>query len=333
MGLYRSVGRPLFFSLPPEASHGLAGRLLRSPLPWKTIGGAVGSPTLRTDLAGLLLRNPVGMAAGFDKDCRMLTSLGKLGFGYVVGGTLTRGPREGNPKPRIVRIKETGSLVNSMGLPNPGVEAVARRLARLKEAAPVLVSLADEDATDVAFGHSLLQPLVDGFELNASCPNVSWGRDTDNEAHLKLILATIAPQREKPLFVKLPPFFTDKEREAVLALARVAVEGGADGLTCSNSREVQETRFASGKGGMSGGALTGATPRIVAEVREAVGTEVPINACGGIATAEDAMACLEAGATTVQVYSSLIYEGPRLLRSLTAGLAASLAITASDTQD
>ena len=140
MGLYRSVGRPFFFSLPPEASHGLAGRLLRSPLPWKAIGGAVESPALRTDLAGLLLRNLIGMAAGFDKGCEMLEPLGELGFGYVVGGTLTRSPREGNPKPRIVRIKATNSLVNSMGLPNPGVEAVASRLARLKKTAPVLVS-------------------------------------------------------------------------------------------------------------------------------------------------------------------------------------------------
>ena len=333
MGLYRSVGRPFFFSLPPEASHSLAGRLLRSPLPWGAIGGAVDSPALRTDLAGILLRNPIGMAAGFDKGCEMLEPLGELGFGYVVGGTLTRNPREGNAKPRIVRIKETRSLVNSMGLPNPGVEVVARRLAKLNKTAPVLVSLADEEATDVAFGLELLQPLVDGFELNVSCPNVSWGRDRDNEEHLKLILATVAPRREKPLFVKLPPFFSDKERDAVLSMARVAVEGGSDGLTCSNGREVEELRLASGKGGMSGGALSEETPRIVAGVREAVGPGVPINACGGITTAEDATACLEAGATTLQVYSSLIYEGPRLLHGLTAGLAGPAASSGRDTRD
>lgn len=333
MDLYRSVGRPFFFSLPPEASHGLVRMLLRSPLPWGAIGGAVDTPAIRSDLAGLALRNPIGMAAGFDKGCEILESLGKLGFGYVVGGTLTRRPRRGNPKPRIARISETRSLVNSMGLPNPGVQAAARRLEKLHRTCPVLVSLADEDEADVAFGHSLLQPLVDGFELNASCPNVSWGRDKDNEEHVKSILAALAPQREKALFVKLPPFFTDAEREAVTSLARVAVEGGADGLTCSNSREVEEPRLASGKGGLSGGALSDATPRIVSEVRAAVGKGVPINASGGVSTPEQALACLEAGATTVQVYSSLIYEGPRLLRNLTSGLAASLATAASGTQD
>lgn len=334
MGLYRSVGRPFFFSLPPEASHGLAGRLLRSPLPWKAIGGAVESPALRTDLAGLLLRNPIGMAAGFDKGCEMLEPLGELGFGYVVGGTLTRSPREGNPKPRIVRIKESRSLVNSMGLPNPGVEAVVRRLARLKKTAPVLASLADEDEADVVFGHSLLQPLVDGFELNVSSPNSPWRHArSDNPSYLRSVLARVIPQREKPLFVKLPPFETLEEREEVLLLARIAVDAGADGLTCSNTRPVEEPRLASGRGGLSGGALSDATPGIVAEVRAAVGEDVPINACGGISTAEQALASLEAGATTVQVYSSLIYEGPRLLRSLTAGLAAAFARSGRDTQD
>ena len=334
MDLYRSLGRPFFFSLPPEASHSLVRMLLRSPLPWGAIGGAVDAPAVRSDLAGLPLRNPIGMAAGFDKGCEMLGPFGRLGFGYVVGGTLTRHPRQGNPKPRIVRITRTRSLVNSMGLPNPGVEAAALRLAKLDRTCPVLVSLADEDEADVAFGHSLLQPLADGFELNVSSPNSPWRHArTNNPSYLRSVLDRLVPQRVKPLFVKLPPYWLPDEREEVLLLARIAVDAGADGLTCSNTRPVEEPRLASGKGGLSGGALSDATPRIVSEVRTAVGDGVPINACGGISTAEQALACLEAGATTVQVYSSLIYEGPRLLRSLTAGLAASLASSASGAQD
>jgi len=320
MGLYRSVVKPLSFALPPETSHCSALWCLRLPLPWSLIGGAVEDPGLETDLAGIRLRNPVGLASGFDKDCRRLAALGKLGFGYLVGGTLTRRPRAGNPRPRLVRLAKQRSAVNSMGLPNAGVEAAAAHLARLRKTAPVLVSLADEEVADVSSGFELLRPHIDGFELNVSCPNVSWGRDRDNEAHLRSILAALASVREKPLFVKLPPFGTDAEREAVLALARIAVEAGASGLTCSNSRPVEEPRLAGGTGGLSGAVLADATPHILSEVRRAVEGVVPINACGGVGGAEDARRCLEAGATTVQLYTALVYEGPRLLREITTGL-------------
>src|SRR5436190_14501536 len=202
MGAYRALARPLFFALPPEGAHRVAGGLLRLPLPWRSIGGAVDDATLRTDLAGIPLRNPVGLAAGFDKSCRFLPALGELGFGYLVAGTVTRSPRSGNPKPRIVRRPESGSMVNSMGLPNRGAEYAADRLRRSRRTAPVLVSLADEDPADVVANHALLEPLADGIELNASCPNVSWGRDRDNEEHLRGLLRALRERRTKPLFVK-----------------------------------------------------------------------------------------------------------------------------------
>ena len=302
MGLYRAVVQPLFFALPPEGAHRLANRLLGLPLPWERIGGAEADPALEVTLAGIRLRNPIGLAAGFDKTCAHLAALDRLGFGYVVGGTITRAPRAGNPKPRIVRYRSRGSMVNAMGLPNPGAEAAARPLARLPRA--------------------VLEPHVDGVELNASCPNVSWGRDRDNEAHLTALLRELGARRRTPLFVKLPPFRDEVEREVVLVLARIAVEGGADGLVCSNTRLVADARLAVGTGGLSGRALFVDTVRIVAEVCAATGGAVPISACGGVSTAEDALACLGAGATTVQVYSGLVYRGPRILRELTSGLAA-----------
>src|SRR3990170_3917448 len=206
MGLYRAVVQPLFFALPPELAHRLANRLLGLPLPWERIGGAEADPALEVTLAGIRLRNPIGLAAGFDKTCAHLAALDRLGFGYVVGGTITRAPRAGNPKPRIVRYRSRGSMVNAMGLPNPGAEA----------------------------------------------------------------------------------------------------------------------RLAVGTGGLSGSALFVDTVRIVAEVCAATGGAVPISACGGVSTAEDALACLGAGATTVQVYSGLVYRGPRILRELTSGLAAAV---------
>jgi dihydroorotate dehydrogenase len=324
MGLYRAVAKPLFFALPPEAAHRLAARLLGLPLPWEVIGGVVDDPSLHVDLAGIPLRNPIGLAAGFDKTCRRLDALGRLGFGYVVGGTITRLPRRGNPKPRIVRYPDRRSMANAMGLPNPGADAAARTLAAAHRTAPRVASIADQDTPDVLATHALLELNVDAVELNASCPNVSWGRDRDNEAHLAQLLRELGARRARPLFVKLPPFRTEVERQVVLALAGIAQAGGADALTCSNTYPVRESGLAVGAGGLSGREVLPDTVRIVAEVRRATGGAVPLNACGGISTAQDVLSCIEAGATTVQVYTGLVYEGPRIVGSLTRGLSAAL---------
>lgn len=321
MGLYRAVARPLFFALPPEGAHRLANRLLGLPLPWASIGAPEVDPALRTVLAGIPLENPVGLAAGFDKTCARLGALGRLGFGYVTGGTITRTPRAGNPKPRIVRYRHRASMVNAMGLPNPGAEIAARALARVPPTAPRVVSIADEAVPDVVSAHALLEPHVDAVELNASCPNVSWGRDRDTETHLATILRELGVRRSRPLFVKLPPFRTEVERDVVLALAQLAVDGGADALTCANTRPVADAHLATGRGGLSGRAVFADTVRMVADVHRAIAGAAPINACGGVFTAEDALECLEAGATTVQVYTGLVFLGPRIVGDLTRGIA------------
>lgn len=325
MGWYSAVGRPLFFALSPETAHRLAGAMLGLPLPWARIGNAYTDPSLRTTVAGLPLTNPIGLAAGFDKTCARLDALVNLGFGYVVGGTVTRAPRVGNAKPRIVRYPAKASMANAMGLPNPGAERAAASMTwgERSEGAR-LISVADEAIEDALEAFSLLEPHTDGFELNASCPNVSWGRDRDNEAHLRELVTAMRDRSAKPLFVKLPPFTTGVERDVVLALASIAQESGASGLTCSNTRPVQEARLSEGGGGLSGRALWERTPTIVADVRRATGGDLPINACGGISTADDALASLEAGAATVQVYSALIYQGPGVVGTLTRGLVRAL---------
>jgi len=316
------MGRPLFFSFPPETAHAIALRLLGLPLPWSAIGGASTDPSLRTTVAGLELRNPIGLAAGFDKGCRRLGPLGSLGFGFVVGGTVTSEPREGNARPRIARYQDRGSMTNAMGLPNPGVEAVAERLSRRRRGgAARFVSLADEDPSAVARNLERLHPFVDGFELNVSCPNVSWGRDVDVETHLRDLLSAVRHRGATPLFVKLPPFRTDAERDAVLALAAVAVENEADGVVASNTRPVADPRLSTGRGGLSGRAVLADTLRIVSTLREALGDGVPISASGGVTEGRDAVACLEAGATTVQIYSALIFEGPGVVGSMTEEIA------------
>lgn len=321
MGWYSAVGRRAFFALKPEAAHRLAGRLLVLPLPWARIGGARTDPSLARTVAGIPLRNPIGLAAGFDKTGAHVSALGALGFGYVVAGTFTQEPRHGNPHPRIARFPGRSSMVNAMGLPNPGAQVAAANLASGVGPAPVFVSIADQSREAALVCLELLSPSAAAVELNASCPNVEWGRDGDDEAHLSALVRALVAGTDLPVFVKLPPFLTDAAREGVLALARVAQDAGAAGLTCSNTHPVATGRLASGGGGLSGRALWPHTPKIVAAVVDATRGELPVNACGGIFTADDARECLDAGASTVQIYTSFVYEGPGIVGTLTRGLA------------
>lgn len=324
MNWYRSVARPLFFALPPEASHRLAQALLGMPFSWERLGGAEPDPSLEVSLAGLRIANPIALAAGFDKTGRHVDALGRLGFGYVVCGTFTRRPRAGHPKPRIVRYPRRMSMANAMGLPNPGADAAAAALTRVGRTGPRVASIADQDLTDVLEAHALLEPHVDAIELNASCPNVSWGRDRDNEAHLGGLLRELGSRRTSPLFVKLPPFRTGVERDVVLALADIAQRAGADALTVSNTLPVGERRLSVGAGGLSGRALLAGTLSNLRDVRAATGGALALNASGGISTPADAIACIEAGATTVQVYTGLVFEGPGIVGELTRGLSDAL---------
>jgi dihydroorotate dehydrogenase len=202
-----------------------------------------------------------------------------------------------------------------MGLPNPGARAAAATLSRTPRTAPRLVSLADESRDDVLAAAELLASHVDGFELNASSPNADWEHRAD---HVGSLLDGLRHRVDAPVFVKLPPFGSDDGRRGVLVMAAVADEHGAAGLTCSNTWPVTDARMSTGRGGLSGGPLTSATPAIVAAVRET--TRLPISACGGVFTAADATACLDAGASTVQVYTGLIYRGPGLAGELVRGM-------------
>jgi dihydroorotate dehydrogenase len=316
-GWYGAVGRPVFFAIPPEASHRLATALLAVPLPWERIGGAARDGGLTVDLCGIHLRNPIGLAAGFDKACRRLDVLGRVGFGFVVGGTVTREPREGNPKPRIARSTRRRAIVNAMGLPNPGAAAAAWNLARTERTAPRVASVADEGLADAVATVALVAPHVDGLEVNASSPNAPWRHDPE---HVGKLLEAIRDVADLPLLLKLPPFRTDDERDVVTDLARRAVDAGAGGLVCSNTVPVTDARLAAGRGGLSGGPLTELTPRIVEDVAAATGRSVPIVACGGIFTGGDVRRCLDAGAVAVEVYTGLIYRGPRIVGALTNAL-------------
>ena len=321
MGWYQAAGRRVFFSIDPERSHLLALRLLGLPLPWPRIGGAVDDPALTTALAGIPLRNPVGLAAGFDKSCARLDALGSLWFGYVVGGTVTRAPRRGNPHPRIARDPARRAIVNAMGMPNPGAEAVARNLARTPRTAPRFVSIADEPVADTIATAELLEPFVDGIELNASSPNAGWDHAS---SHTDALVRAVRARTSKPLFVKIPPPSAGEPAGRTVSMAIAAGDAGASGIVCTNTVPVLDARMSTGRGGLSGGPLTAETPRIVADVVDGTGGGLQVVACGGIFTADDARRCLDAGATAVQVYTALIYEGPGLPGALTRGLAAAV---------
>ncbi|HYJ61704.1 MAG TPA: dihydroorotate dehydrogenase 2 [Actinomycetota bacterium] len=315
MGWAWSIGKRAFFALDPERAHHLALTLLGLPAPWRWVGGAAGG-TSSVDVHGLPLANRIGLAGGFDKACARMAPLGRLGFGYVVGGTVTLAPRAGNPRPRIARTRADRALVNAMGLPNPGAAEVARALARTTRTTSRWVSLADEALEDVLRALDLVAPYADAIELNASSPNAGWQHRAD---HVGVITEAAARITDRPVIVKLPPYRDDGARDGVLAMARAARDGGAAGLTCANTLPVEDARMPTGRGGLSGGPLTSRTPAMVREVGAATG--LPVHACGGVMTAADARACLEAGAATVQIYTALIYEGPRVVGRLAEGTA------------
>jgi dihydroorotate dehydrogenase len=313
--LYSSLLRPLLFALPAEGAHSLAKLGLGLPLPWAKIAAPPSDPSLSIELAGLRLRSPLGLAAGFDKECRHLDTLASLGFGYVVGGTITLAPRAGNAKPRVGRYPARKSLVNAMGFPNPGADAVFDRL-RTARLSPKLVSISGSTPDEVVALFERLEPAVDGVEFNVSCPNVRWGRDVDTEALLIEVMPRLRAHSKKPLFVKLPPYRGEREREAILSLVKIAAGAGVDAITASNTLPIAAPEMSIGTGGLSGRDIFPDTVRIVGDIYRETGGAVPINACGGIFSGEDAIACIRAGATTVQVYTGFIYEGPRVARNI-----------------
>ncbi len=273
--------------------------------------------------AGLALRNPIGLAAGLDKRCAYLGSLAALGFGYVIGGTVTARPRPGNPKPRVLRLTERESVINALGFPGDGLDAALRRLERLpRTSARVLVSVAALDEQEAADCLSRLEPVADGVEINISSPNTAGLRRFHEPEALRGLLGALNAVREKPLFVKVPPYRRDddEERERVLRLVRVCREEGADAVTAANTIPVEDARLAAGRGGLSGRPILEHTLAMLPEVRSELGAEVGLNACGGVASADDARRALSAGADTAQLYTALIFQGPGLVEEICEGL-------------
>lgn len=267
---------------------------------------------LRVNVGNLALPNPVGLAAGFDKNCEMSEALFHIGFGYLTLGTVTLKPREGNPKPRMWRYPER-SLVNSMGLPNEGVHEIAAKLSkRNPDLGPTIVSISGLNVDEFVECYREIEPLADGIELNISTPNTVGVRIFQEPDVLTKLLSAISKVKssKKPVWVKIPPYFDNKQRENVHNLIDVCVKASIDGITATNTKLIDEPRASIGTGGLSGPLIFQDMLRIVADIYKHTGGKVPINACGGISSGLDAWRALEAGASSVQLLTGLIYEGP-----------------------
>lgn len=314
--LYRALVRPLLFSLPAETAQGFSETLLRMSPIWRFLSPLLqtDSHRLRTEMAGVSLASPIGLAAGFDKDFRLLGGLAAFGFGYLNGGTVTLGPRPGNSRPRLLRDVSREALVNSLGFPGKGVERAATQARRYAGQVPLVASIAGTEIDDVIECRRIVEPHVAATEVNISSPNTAGLRAFHDPAALAELLAGVREGAKKPLLVKLPPYADSPDaRRDGLALARVCADAEASGLTVANSRLVQDARLAVGSGGLSGRPLFADTLRMVRETRAEVGDGpdgLSINACGGIFTGAEAFDALRAGATTVQVYTALVYRGP-----------------------
>lgn len=333
MSLLERAGLALAHRLDPELAHGLALKALRAglvPLP-----GPVTSPRLACDLAGLSLPNPIGLAAGFDKNAIALAPLMRAGFGFLEVGAATPLPQPGNPRPRLFRLAEDRAAINRFGFNNDGAEAIAARLARRPEGIPVGLNLgAGKDSADRAGDFARVLAAcgrhADFATVNVSSPNTERLRELQGKAALSALLegvmaARAALPRPIPVFLKIAPDLGDAELAEV---AEAALGAGVSGLIATNTtlgRDGLRSPARGEKGGLSGAPLFARSTRVLARLSELTGGRLPLIGVGGIGSAEDAYAKIRAGASAVQLYTAMVYEGISLAARIARGLDALLA--------
>jgi dihydroorotate dehydrogenase len=273
-------------------------------------------PSLRVKTSLGELPNPIGLAAGFDKNGTHLSVLEKLGFGYIVAGTVTKPPWPGHPKPRIVRNPKEKTMMNSMGFPNAGVEAVIHNLRNQELKIPIVGSISGQTIPDIIDCYEKLQPYVAAIELNLSSPNTAKLRDLREPGPFREITTEMAARRRKPTYLKIPPYVDLTQFGTILELVRLWNKLGFEGVTACNAIPMSDQRLAVGTGGFSGPPLLPKTIQAVQAIRKTVSPDFEINAVGGISNAEDARRVLAEGATTLQIYTALVFEGPWLIRKM-----------------
>jgi dihydroorotate dehydrogenase len=334
MSLIESLGLAALRRIDPEAAHGLAIRALRAGL--VRLPGPVATPRLACTLAGLPLLNPVGLAAGFDKNATALAQLSRAGFGFIEVGAATPLPQEGNPRPRLWRLTEDRAAINRFGFNNDGMVPIAARLAaRRRGPVPVGLNLganksSEDRAGDFAKVLAHCGPHVDFATVNVSSPNTERLRDLQGPAALAALLdrvmqARAALPRPIPVFLKIAP---DLSGEELAQIAEVALAARISGIIATNttlSRDGLASPFRDQQGGLSGAPLFERATRILAQLSQLTEGRLPLIGVGGISSAEDAYAKIRAGASAVQLYTAMVYQGLGLAAQIARGLDALLA--------
>lgn len=317
--------RPLAFMLDAETAHRAtiaALRFVPTHQPPRL------PPSLRTRVAGLNFPSPVGLAAGFDKNAEVPEQMLGLGFGFVEVGTLTPEPQEGNPKPRLFRLRADRAVINRLGFNNRGQPAAFERLQRGTHSHGVIgVNVGANKAStdriaDYVSGVRAMSSVASYITINISSPNTPGLRTLHDEGALNELLAAVRSVRtKKPIFLKVSPDLDNGDPERV---TRAAIDHGVDALIVSNttiSRPPLKSRFASETGGLSGAPLKALALDALRKFRSASGGEIALIGVGGIGGADDAWERIRAGANLVQLYTSMVYEGPGLARRIANGLA------------
>lgn len=321
--------RPFLFSLDPEVAHRLALKALAAGLHRRPKRE---HPALGQRLLGLDFPNPLGMAAGFDKNGEAPDALLALGFGFTEVGTVTPLPQAGNPRPRVFRLTAHKALINRLAFNSEGHEAIHRRLAARKDRAGIVgINVganrnSPDRAGDYAAGVARFSDLADYFTINISSPNTPGLRDFHHERELTELLSRVfeardAAARKVPLLLKIAP---DLDDEAIAATAGIALRSGVEGMVVTNTTVartgVADDPLAKEAGGLSGEPLYQASTIVLAKVRKIVGRGMVLVGVGGVRSPETALGKLKAGADLVQLYTGLIYEGPGLAGQILAEL-------------
>lgn len=340
--MYKFIIKPLLFRMSAERAHHFTFRSFKLLM---SLPGAsaiarkrmvVNHPSLKRELFGLTFPNPVGLAAGFDKNAELYNELADLGFGFIEVGTVTPKGQDGNPKPRLFRLPQDEGLINRMGFNNEGLEAMIARLRKNK--GKVLIGgnigknklTPNADATsDYEACFDALHPWVDYFVVNVSSPNTPGLRELQDRAPLTALLSTLmdrnrALEAPLPLLLKIAPDLNESQLDDIIA---IVADTGIDGVIATNttiSREGLETPpseiEAIGNGGLSGAPVRDRSTEVIRYLSEKSGKAFPIIGVGGISDAASAKEKLDAGAALVQVYSGFIFEGPALVRKICKGL-------------
>lgn len=331
--MYKSIIRPILFWFDPEEIHYFTFSTLRFlnkvpgfPSLFKSLY-EVNDSRLEREVFGLKFKNPVGLAAGFDKDAKLYKELSNLGFGFIEIGTLTPKGQEGNPKKRLFRLKEDSGIINRMGFNNGGV---AEAVERLKKNNDVLIGgnigknklTPNEEATsDYEICFDALYDYVDYFVVNVSSPNTPNLRALQDKEPLTQLLQTLQDKnltkaKQKPILLKIAPDLTD---EQLLDIIDIVNETKIAGVIATNTTISREGLISGNKeemGGLSGKPLTKRSTEVIRFLSEKSNKSFPIIGVGGIHSAEDAIEKLEAGASLIQLYTGFIYEGPALIKEI-----------------